>query len=96
MPSASDDVQTAIAAAGGAIRFDEFMRIALYGDHGFYATGGQAGRRGCRSRGLSEDRWEVGKGPLRGGAPQPLVALAGQPLHPVENMCVSVEKGGVG
>ena len=48
---------------------------------------GQAGRRGCRSRGLSEDGWEVGKGPLRGGAPQPLVALAGQPLHPVENMC---------
>ena len=36
----------AIVAAGGAIRFDEFMRIALYGDHGFYATGGQAGRRG--------------------------------------------------
>jgi SAM-dependent MidA family methyltransferase len=36
----------AIAAAGGAIRFDEFMRVALYGDHGFYTSGGQAGRRG--------------------------------------------------
>jgi SAM-dependent MidA family methyltransferase len=34
------------------IRFDEFMRIALYGEHGFYAgsddgvRGGHAGRRG--------------------------------------------------
>ena len=46
MPSASDEVRAAIVAAGGAIRFDEYMRIALYGDHGFYATGGQAGRRG--------------------------------------------------
>ncbi len=46
MPSASDDVIAAVAAAGGAIRFDEYMRIALYGDHGFYTSGGQAGRRG--------------------------------------------------
>ena len=46
MHSASDEVEAAIVAAGGAIRFDEFMRIALYGDHGFYTTGGQAGRRG--------------------------------------------------
>ena len=46
MPSASDELRAAIVAAGGAIRFDEFMRIALYGDHGFYTTGGQAGRRG--------------------------------------------------
>jgi SAM-dependent MidA family methyltransferase len=46
VPSASDDVAAAIVAAGGAIRFDEFMRIALYGEHGFYTTGGQAGRRG--------------------------------------------------
>jgi SAM-dependent MidA family methyltransferase len=44
--SASDEVGAAIVAAGGAIRFDEFMRIALYGAHGFYTTGGQAGRRG--------------------------------------------------
>lgn len=46
MPSASDQLRAAIVAAGGAIRFDEFMSIALYGDHGFYAKGGQAGRRG--------------------------------------------------
>lgn len=46
MHSASDEVRAAIVAAGGAIRFDEFMRLALYGEHGFYSTGGQAGRRG--------------------------------------------------
>ncbi|MEO7369796.1 MAG: SAM-dependent methyltransferase [Ilumatobacteraceae bacterium] len=46
MPSASDELEAAIVAAGGAIRFDEFMRIALYGVGGFYATEGQAGRRG--------------------------------------------------
>jgi SAM-dependent MidA family methyltransferase len=46
VPSASDEVRAAIVVAGGAIRFDEYMRIALYGDHGFYETGGQAGRRG--------------------------------------------------
>ncbi|HEX3088332.1 MAG TPA: SAM-dependent methyltransferase, partial [Ilumatobacteraceae bacterium] len=46
MPSASDEVRAAIVAAGGAIRFDEFMRIALYGEYGFYNTGGHAGRRG--------------------------------------------------
>ena len=46
MHSASDEVRAAIVAAGGAIRFDEFMRIALYGECGFYTTGGQAGRRG--------------------------------------------------
>ncbi|HZX54930.1 MAG TPA: SAM-dependent methyltransferase [Ilumatobacteraceae bacterium] len=46
MPSASDDVLAAIDAAGGALRFDEYMRIALYGQHGFYSAGGGAGRRG--------------------------------------------------
>lgn len=46
MHSASDEIGAAIVAAGGAIRFDEFMRIALYGEHGFYTTSGQAGRRG--------------------------------------------------
>jgi len=46
VPSASDEVLAAIDAAGGAIRFDEYMRIALYGDHGFYTVGGGAGRRG--------------------------------------------------
>lgn len=28
------------------VRFDEFLDTALYGDSGFYATGGRAGRRG--------------------------------------------------
>ena len=46
MPSAADEIRAAIAAAGGAIRFDEFMRLALYGEHGFYTGIGRAGRRG--------------------------------------------------
>lgn len=46
MPSASDELRAAIIAAGGAIRFDEFMRICLYGQEGFYTAVGQAGRRG--------------------------------------------------
>ena len=48
MSSARDDVRAAIAAAGGAVPFSEFMRLALYGEHGFYtaAGGGHAGRRG--------------------------------------------------
>jgi SAM-dependent MidA family methyltransferase len=46
--SAADDVRRAIDAGGGAIRFDEFIRLALYGEHGFYlgARAGRAGRRG--------------------------------------------------
>jgi SAM-dependent MidA family methyltransferase len=44
--SCADDVRAAISDAGGAIRFDRFMEIALYGEHGFYNAGGQAGRRG--------------------------------------------------
>ncbi|MFM7082830.1 MAG: SAM-dependent methyltransferase, partial [Actinomycetota bacterium] len=45
--AAADDVRRAIAGAGGAIRFDEFVAIALYGEHGFYTRGGgRAGRRG--------------------------------------------------
>jgi SAM-dependent MidA family methyltransferase len=46
--SAADDIRQAIAAAGGAIPFAEFHRLALYGRHGFYtrAGGGHAGRRG--------------------------------------------------
>ena len=48
---AADDVRAAVAAAdpvGGqrAISFERFMDIALYGEHGFYASGGTAGRRG--------------------------------------------------
>ena len=46
MPSAADEISAAIAAAGGAIPFSEFMRLALYGQGGFYTTGGRAGRRG--------------------------------------------------
>ena len=46
---AADDIRLAIAAAGGAIPFVEFMDLALYGPSGFYtgprAPGG-AGRRG--------------------------------------------------
>lgn len=46
MPSAADDIAQAITAAGGMIRFDEFMDLALYGAHGFYTQVGRAGRRG--------------------------------------------------
>jgi len=44
--SAADEISAAIAAAGGAIPFSEYMRLALYGEGGFYTTGGRAGRRG--------------------------------------------------
>ncbi|NMD25723.1 MAG: hypothetical protein GYA65_16230, partial [Actinobacteria bacterium] len=33
-------------AAGRPLRFDEYLAIVLYGEHGFYTTSGQAGRRG--------------------------------------------------
>ena len=46
MPSAADEITAAIAAAGGAIPFSEYMQLALYGEGGFYTTGGRAGRRG--------------------------------------------------
>jgi len=46
VPSAADEISAAIAAAGGAISFSEYMRLALYGESGFYTTGGRAGRRG--------------------------------------------------
>ena len=46
MPSAADEITAAIAAAGGAIPFSEYMRLALYGECGFYTKGGRAGRRG--------------------------------------------------
>jgi SAM-dependent MidA family methyltransferase len=44
--SASDDVRRAADAAGGLLRFDKFVEIALYGTHGFYRVAGRAGRRG--------------------------------------------------
>lgn len=48
---AADEIRAAIDTAGGAIPFDEFMRLALYGGQGFYTRGGEdgggrAGRRG--------------------------------------------------
>ncbi len=46
MPSASDHIAAAIVAARGAIRFDRFVELALYGESGFYTTTGRAGRRG--------------------------------------------------
>jgi SAM-dependent MidA family methyltransferase len=46
VPSAADEITAAIAAAGGAIPFSEYMQLALYGKGGFYTTGGRAGRRG--------------------------------------------------
>jgi SAM-dependent MidA family methyltransferase len=46
VPSAADSITAAITAAGGAIPFEQFMSLALYGEGGFYQTGGKAGRRG--------------------------------------------------
>lgn len=46
MPSASNNIHAAIAAAGGSLPFSQFMAIALYGESGFYSTTGRAGRRG--------------------------------------------------
>lgn len=46
MPSAADQITAAIHAAEGAIPFSEFMRLALYGEQGFYSQSGRAGRRG--------------------------------------------------
>lgn len=42
----SDDLAAAQETAGRPLRFDEYLAVSLYGDHGFYAAGGQAGRRG--------------------------------------------------
>ena len=39
MPSFTD-------LSGKPVGFDEFMAAALYGEHGFYTNGGEAGRRG--------------------------------------------------
>ena len=46
MQSLDKQISAAIAAAGGAISFEEFMALALYSPNGFYTTVGQAGRRG--------------------------------------------------
>ena len=46
MPSAAESITAAIVAAGGAISFEQYMSLALYGEGGFYQNGGKAGRRG--------------------------------------------------
>jgi SAM-dependent MidA family methyltransferase len=46
VPSAAESITAAIAAAGGAISFEQYMALALYGEGGFYQDGGKAGRRG--------------------------------------------------
>jgi SAM-dependent MidA family methyltransferase len=46
VPSAAKQLGAAIAAAGGAIPFNQFMQISLYGENGFYTNSGKAGRRG--------------------------------------------------
>jgi SAM-dependent MidA family methyltransferase len=46
VPSAADELRRAIAGAGGALRFDRYLDVALYGEHGFYSVTGRAGRRG--------------------------------------------------
>ncbi|MDQ3351110.1 MAG: SAM-dependent methyltransferase [Actinomycetota bacterium] len=48
MPSPADEIRAAIAAApSGAIPFERYMELALYGEHGFYTRPGPggAGRR---------------------------------------------------
>jgi len=46
VPSAAESITAAITAAGGAISFEHYMGLALYGTGGFYQDGGKAGRRG--------------------------------------------------
>jgi SAM-dependent MidA family methyltransferase len=43
--SAADDIRRAIRSAGGPITFRRFMELALYGEHGYFATA-RVGRRG--------------------------------------------------
>ncbi len=44
--SSAKDISSAIAMAGGAISFENFMDLALYSPNGFYTKTGRAGRRG--------------------------------------------------
>jgi SAM-dependent MidA family methyltransferase len=46
VPSAAESITAAITAAGGALSFEQYMSLALYGKGGFYQDGGKAGRRG--------------------------------------------------
>lgn len=78
MAPAADDLARAIAAAGGALRFDAFLDVALYGPSGFYTSGGGAGRRadfltspetgplfGALVARMLDDRWRDLGGPAR-------------------------------
>jgi len=42
----ADELASRQQASGRPARFDEYLELALYGQHGFYQGGGQAGRRG--------------------------------------------------
>lgn len=42
----ADELVARQQATGRPARFDEYLELALYGEHGFYQRGGQAGRRG--------------------------------------------------
>ena len=44
--SSAEDISSAIAVAGGAISFENFIDLALYSENGFYTKTGRAGRRG--------------------------------------------------
>jgi len=46
VPSAAADRLRELIAAEGPLRFDRYLEVALYGEAGFYATTGRAGRRG--------------------------------------------------
>ncbi len=46
MHSAADELAATQHTLGRPLQFDEYLSIALYGIHGFYTVGGQAGRRG--------------------------------------------------
>jgi SAM-dependent MidA family methyltransferase len=46
VPSAADELLAARRTLGRPLQFDEYLQVALYGAHGFYTSGGQAGRRG--------------------------------------------------
>jgi SAM-dependent MidA family methyltransferase len=46
VPSAAEELLAARRTLGRPLHFDEYLQVALYGAHGFYTSGGQAGRRG--------------------------------------------------
>jgi len=46
VPSAADELVARQRALGRPLRFDEYLDVALYGEHGFYSVAGSAGRRG--------------------------------------------------